>query len=78
MKTLMVKEKIMIRSRFRDYGWSEWQETTDSFEVACEKAKAKALEEIVSVYQVAKFYYDMNDNFVAWNSGCDFHFLNCH
>lgn len=77
MRTLMVKEKIMVRVRYGEYGWKEWQETTDSFEVACEKVKVKALENIMSVWQVAKFYYDMNDNFVAWDSGRDFHFLNC-
>ena len=78
MRVLTVKEKIRLRVRYGDDGWSEWQDTTDDFETACEKAKAKIRDNGWAVWQVAKFYYDIHDEYVAWDVGCVFDCLNCN
>ena len=46
MRVLTVNEKIRLRVRYGNDGWSEWQDTTDDFETACEKAKAKVQDNI--------------------------------
>ena len=76
MKTLMVQEKIRMRVRYDD-SWSEWRETDDDFETACEKAKKAVQENGWATWQVAKFYYDTNGNYVAWNVGLVFDVCNC-
>lgn len=77
MRTLMVKEKIRVRFRYLwGDGWKAWQETTDSFEVACEKAKAEVRTHYDTAWQVAKYYYDTNDHCIAWDPGEVFSCMN--
>lgn len=71
MKTLMVKEIIKVRSilldRFTE--WTDWEIEND-FNEAIEKYK-KITENgnIWREYQIAKFYYTLNDEYLAWNCG---------
>ena len=40
MKELVVKEQVRIRSYTEiDTKWSEWEDTSDDFETACQKVK---------------------------------------
>ena len=73
MKELVVKEQVRIRFyTYIDEGWREWEDTSDDFETACQKIKDKAEENTWTTYQVAKFYYDLNGNYIAWNDGAVF------
>ena len=73
MKELVVKEQVRIR--FYNYVedvWGKWEDTSDDFEIACQKAKDKVEKNSWTTYQVAKFYYDLNGNYIAWNDGAVF------
>lgn len=73
MKELVVKEQVRIRSYTElDTKWSEWKDTSDDFETACQKVKDKLKKCTWTTYQVAKFYYDLNGNYIAWNDGIVF------
>lgn len=72
MKELMVREQVRIRFHYFDEGWCDWEDTSDDFETACQKIKDKAKENTWITYQVAKFYYDLNGNYIAWNVGTIF------
>ena len=73
MKELVVKEQVRIRSYTEiDTEWSEWEDTSDDFETTCQKVKDKHEKNTWTTYQVAKFYYDLNGNYIAWNDGIVF------
>lgn len=74
MKELVVKEQVRIRFyTYFDTSWREWEDTSDDFETACQKVKDKKEKDTWTTYQVAKFYYDLNGNYIAWNDGIVFH-----
>ena len=69
MRELVVKEQVRIRCRGYDEGWLDWWDTDDDFETACQKTKERKKKNIWNTYQVAKFYYDLDGNYLGWNDG---------
>ena len=69
MKELTVKEQVRIRYYLEGEPWEEWEDTSDDFETACQKVKERKKNNAWATYQVAKFYYDLNGNYIGWDCG---------
>lgn len=71
MKTILVHEVIAVRAIDESItnDWSPWKVCEGDFDTVVEEIKELSSEGTWATFQIAKFYYDENDEYVAWDCG---------
>lgn len=73
MKKIAVYEQVKTRIEDWYTGFGDWKDFDGTFEECCQSIENKYKNNNNRVYdvriQVAKFYYDENGQYIAWNTG---------
>lgn len=71
MKKIIVYEQVKTRIDDWDNGYGDWKNFNGTFEECCQSIEDNynKNKNFYLCIQVAKFYYDENGQYIAWNTG---------